>query len=124
MGDGSWINHHVVVSLTIFNHTPSPRSLGWPPVVDRISSGRTVALNASASTTHGAWISGSSLSSAAVVSRWVPSPGPITTASRTDADDPDLANEVIRGGHADLIAIGRAALATPDCHWSSCLGDA
>ena len=29
-------------------------------------------------------------------------------------DDPDLADEVIRGGDADLIAIGRAALATPD----------
>jgi 2,4-dienoyl-CoA reductase-like NADH-dependent reductase (Old Yellow Enzyme family) len=28
--------------------------------------------------------------------------------------NPDLADEVIRGGHADLIAIGRAALATPD----------
>ena len=28
--------------------------------------------------------------------------------------DPDLADDVIRGGHADLIAIGRAALATPD----------
>lgn len=28
--------------------------------------------------------------------------------------DPDLADAVIRGGHADLIAIGRAALATPD----------
>ncbi len=29
-------------------------------------------------------------------------------------DDPNLANEVIKGGYADLIAIGRAALATPD----------
>ncbi len=29
-------------------------------------------------------------------------------------DDPDLANEVIKGGYADLNAIGRAALATPD----------
>lgn len=28
--------------------------------------------------------------------------------------DPDLADAVIQGGHADLIAIGRAALATPD----------
>ncbi len=28
--------------------------------------------------------------------------------------DPDLADEVIRGGHADLIASGRAALANPD----------
>jgi 2,4-dienoyl-CoA reductase-like NADH-dependent reductase (Old Yellow Enzyme family) len=28
--------------------------------------------------------------------------------------NPDLADDVIRGGHADLIAIGRAALATPD----------
>ena len=27
---------------------------------------------------------------------------------------PDLANDVIRGGHADLVSIGRAALATPD----------
>ncbi len=28
--------------------------------------------------------------------------------------DPDLADAVIQGGHADLIALGRAALATPD----------
>ncbi len=28
--------------------------------------------------------------------------------------DPDLADQVIRGGHADLVAIGRAALANPD----------
>ena len=28
--------------------------------------------------------------------------------------DPDVADEVIRGGHADLVAIGRTALANPD----------
>ena len=28
--------------------------------------------------------------------------------------DPDLADQVIRGGHADLVAIGRAALVNPD----------
>jgi len=28
--------------------------------------------------------------------------------------DPDLADEVIRGGHADLVAIGRTALSNPD----------